>query len=95
MSKHTEQERLELRQDGHILVIVDAPPPRNRLERGIREVMKRTRLIADVTGSWAQMRAWSAEVGLLVDPLDDPRNKRTEDLAERYRNPVARMLERR
>ncbi len=85
-------ETLTIRQDGHTLTALGAPPARNRVDRGVREVMRRTELTADVSGSWDDLRAWAAELGLIVDPRDDP--PREPGLAERYRNPVAAQIER-
>jgi hypothetical protein len=65
-------ETLTIRKDGHVMTVTGAPPERCRIGRGIVEVMKRSRLDADVTGTWDDLRAWAAEVGLLVDPRDDP-----------------------
>jgi hypothetical protein len=66
-------ETLTIRQDGHTLIVTRAPPERCRIARGICEVMRRSRLSADVRCAWRELREYAlGELHLIIDPMDDP-----------------------
>jgi hypothetical protein len=83
-------ETLTIQQNGHILTVTGAPPERNRISRGILEVMRRSVLTADVKGAWEDLRAWAAEFGLLVDSRDDVPKGASRD--DRYQGLAASGL---